>query len=192
MKGNGNNLVTLLQKILFFLIPNSGRRSEYIYKHKKQFKKMGGGIFFQSRSFPSDPELISFGNNVKVSSSVQFINHDIIPYMLNESKLYDTTCCSHRGCIEIGDNVVIGSHVIILPNVRIGSNVIIGAGSVVTKDIPPNSVAAGVPCRVIKTFDSTVKKYLQFKNLNTEELWDSFYAQRTNSELFDSVEECKQ
>lgn len=53
----------------------------------------------------------------------------------------------------IGNNVFIGYQSVILPNVRIGDNVIIGAGSIVTKDIPTNSVAVGNPCSVIGTCD---------------------------------------
>lgn len=52
--------------------------------------------------------------------------------------------------VSIGDNVWIGGSVTILPGVKIGDNVTIGAGSVVTKDIPSNSVAVGNPCKVIK------------------------------------------
>ena len=52
--------------------------------------------------------------------------------------------------VTIGDNVWIGGSVTILPGVTIGSNTTIGAGSVVTKDIPDNVVAAGNPCRVIR------------------------------------------
>lgn len=44
---------------------------------------------------------------------------------------------------------MIGAGTVILPDVKIGSNVVIGAGSIVCKDIPDNSVAAGVPCRVV-------------------------------------------
>lgn len=52
--------------------------------------------------------------------------------------------------VTIGNNVWIGGSVTILPGVTIGDNVTIGAGSVVTKDIPSNSVAVGNPCKVIK------------------------------------------
>ena len=52
--------------------------------------------------------------------------------------------------VTIGDNVWIGGSVTILPGVTIGDNVTIGAGSVVTRDIPSNTVAAGNPCRVIR------------------------------------------
>ncbi len=53
--------------------------------------------------------------------------------------------------IVIGDNVWIGGGAIVCPGVTIGDNVTIGAGSVVTKDIPDNVVAAGNPCRVMRT-----------------------------------------
>ena len=53
--------------------------------------------------------------------------------------------------ISIGDNVWIGAGVNVMPGVKIGRNSIIGSGSVVTKDIPANVVAGGVPCRVIKS-----------------------------------------
>ena len=60
--------------------------------------------------------------------------------------------------ITIGNNVYIGNDVIILPGVSIGDNVIIGAGAVVTKNIPSDSVAAGVPARVIKPIQEYFEK----------------------------------
>ncbi len=61
--------------------------------------------------------------------------------------------------VEIGDNCWIGGGVVICPGVTIGENTIIGAGSVVTKDIPANCIAAGNPCRVIREFDERDEKY---------------------------------
>lgn len=55
--------------------------------------------------------------------------------------------------VAIGNNVFIGTGVKILKGVHIGDNSIIGAGSIVTKDIPSNVVAAGNPCKVIKSID---------------------------------------
>lgn len=70
-------------------------------------------------------------------------------------------CKEKIGCIETGDNVFIGSNTIVLYDVKIGSNVVIGAGSLVNNDIPDNSVAAGVPCRVIGTFEDLKDKRLK-------------------------------
>lgn len=57
--------------------------------------------------------------------------------------------------ITIGNSVWIGGSVTILPGVTIGDNSTIGAGSVVTRDIPANSIAVGNPCKVIKHIDHT-------------------------------------
>lgn len=55
--------------------------------------------------------------------------------------------------------VTIGSQVVINPGVTIGDNSVIGTGSVVTKDIPPDVVAAGVPCRVLRKITQRDKEY---------------------------------
>ncbi|KAJ5892195.1 uncharacterized protein N7473_008423 [Penicillium subrubescens] len=73
---------------------------------------------------------------------------------------HETSVLSRRKYIEfghpvrIGDDCWIGGNVVILPGVTIGEGCTIGAGSVVTKDIPPFSVAVGSPCKVIKTIQS--------------------------------------
>lgn len=61
--------------------------------------------------------------------------------------------------ITIGDNVWIGGHVVINPGVTIGDNSVIASGSVVTRDIPSNVVAAGNPCRVLKEITDEEKNY---------------------------------
>ncbi|RFZ85797.1 acyltransferase [Mucilaginibacter terrenus] len=58
-----------------------------------------------------------------------------------------------KGPVIIEDNVWIGEGVCVMPNVRIGRNAIVGANAVVTKDVPPNAVVAGVPARVIKVLE---------------------------------------
>ena len=63
-----------------------------------------------------------------------------------------------KGPIVIWDNVFIGAHVTILYDVTIGSNVIIGAGSLVNRDIPSNCIVAGVPARVVSSFQDFVEK----------------------------------
>ena len=85
---------------------------------------------------------IQFGSNIEMGAGVKIIssNHEENDY--SKSKLVKP--------IVIGDNVWLGSNVVILPEVKIGNNVIIGAGAVVTKNIPANSIAVGNPCKVIR------------------------------------------
>ncbi|MFY0603632.1 MAG: acetyltransferase [Flavobacteriaceae bacterium] len=85
---------------------------------------------------------IQFGNNIELAPGVSIVsaNHDT-ENLSNHVK-------SKPICI--GNNVWIGSNATILPEVTIGDNVTIGANSVVTKDIPSNSIAVGNPCKVIK------------------------------------------
>lgn len=51
--------------------------------------------------------------------------------------------------VVIGDDVWLGARVVVLPGVTVGAGAIVGAGSVVTKDVPPNAIAAGIPARVV-------------------------------------------
>lgn len=94
------------------------------------------------------------GNNVHITDGVKFITHDggtlLYRHLIPDLEITKP--------IVVGDNVYIGNNVIILPGVTIGSNVVIGAGAIVSRDIPDNSVAVGVPARVIKTADEYLEK----------------------------------
>ena len=106
-----------------------------------------------------DCNTITIGNNVLIASNVQIYTASHSP-KVEERIVKDW----HPGMEEpyfrtyalpvvIEDNVWIGGGVIILPGVTIGRNAVIGAGSVVTKSIPPNTVAVGNPCRVLRSND---------------------------------------
>ena len=167
-----------LQRLRIALILNSDKRNRYILK-KQIFKHVGDNFFFQPRIIPSDPELISFHNNVIVTSNVTFVTHDIFHLGLNN--LNKGEFFYQNGCIEIMDNVFIGCNSTILPNIRIGPNVVIGAGSVVTHDVPANSVIAGNPAKVIGTFDDYVAKRKNINCLyNEQQLWEKFLKEKNN------------
>ena len=104
--------------------------------------------------FATEPWIITLGKNVHITNGCKFLTHDggVLILRHREPDLEITKP------IVVGDNVYFGNNVIVLPGVTIGSNVIIGAGAVVTKDIPDNSVAAGVPAKVIKTLDEYFEK----------------------------------
>lgn len=146
----------LLGSVFLWLVPTASKRVSIMRKFKV-FGMLGDNVHIQDRKIPLYSELIFIHNNVKIASNVTFVTHDIVHKMLND-KYCRNEFVERIGCIEVMDNVFIGSGTIILPNVRINSNVIIGAGSVVTGDVPPNTVYAGVPARCICNFDSYLEK----------------------------------
>ena len=73
--------------------------------------------------------------------------------------------------VTIGDNAWIGGNTVICPGVTIGSNVVIGAGSVVTRDIPDWTVAAGNPCKVIRSITDEDRRRLFKNELIDDEAW---------------------
>jgi len=96
-------------------------------------------------TFGSEPYLIRIGNHVTITSGVKFITHDGGTWVFRqEDPAFDVF-----GPIEVKDNVFIGIGTILMPGVTIGENCVIGSHSVVSRSIPANSVAAGVPARVI-------------------------------------------
>ena len=113
--------------------------------------------------FGSEPWLIKLGNHVDITAGVQFLNHEGAMWCLRGLDVdYEKYDCFLP--ITIGDNVLIGVNSLIMPGVHIGNNVIVAAHSVVTKDIPDNTVVAGVPAKPIAPFDKTMEK------LKTKEL----------------------
>lgn len=110
--------------------------------------KVGNNCRLIHVSYSSEPYLITLGDHVS-ASFVRFETHDGGVWVLRE----ENPEIDIVKPIKVGNNVFIGYGAVILPGVTIADNVVIGARSVVTKDIPQNSVVAGVPARVIKTMD---------------------------------------
>lgn len=131
-------------------------RVNYLRKYKI-FGHIGQNVTIMDRKVPLYAKLIRIHDNVRIASNVTFVTYDVTHSMLNkmlgEEKYRETV-----GCIEIMDNVFVGTNVTILNNVRIGENTIVAAGAVVTKDMPANSVVGGVPARVLCTMDEYLAK----------------------------------
>lgn len=127
---------------------------------REQGVRVGEGTRIVSRSvsetFGSEPYLVRLGNNCSIAAYVRFITHDGGIWALrNKHPQLDSF-----GVIDIRDNTIIGMNSIILPGVTIGPDCVIGAGSVVTRDIPPGTVAAGVPAKVLMSLEDYEKKKL--------------------------------
>lgn len=127
--------------------------------------RVGEGCKLISTNFGSEPYLVTLGNHVEVTDRVQFITHDGGVWVLRD-RHPDVDVLAP---IVVGDNVFIGFAAIILPGVRIGNDSVIAAGCVVTKDVPPGSVVAGVPGRVICSLEEYERRTLA-KDLKTKRM----------------------
>lgn len=137
------------------LCSTATKRTAYIKKYDI-FYHMGDNCMAMFRKIPLYPKLISFGNNVWIASDVLFVPHDVIHRMLN-NKLETDEFQENIGCIDIEDNVFVGSNTTILPNVTIGSDTIVAAGSLVNKSIR-GGVYAGVPAKYVCSIDAFIEK----------------------------------
>ena len=94
--------------------------------------------------------MIEVGKLCLFAAGVQLITHDGGVAVLNRLGVWGEGVEKDKiGRIKIGNNVYIGTNALVMPGVEIGDNCIIGAGAIVSKSIPPNSVAVGIPARVI-------------------------------------------
>lgn len=137
--------------------------------------KIGKGSFINTNNNYLDTDSIEIGDYTLLAQGVNIIcaNHPvstkerIVPIddnlddgtysYIDEDGNFDEsieyTFVNTRSPVKIGDRCWIGANTIILPGVTIGDNVVIGSGSIVTRDIPSNSIAVGNPARVIRQND---------------------------------------
>ena len=133
----------------------------YISWLKKQGVVIGEGTYIYPHNALIDvsrPSLVKIGKNCFLNQHFTLLTHDYVSKVLIET---GRQFINSSGRVTIGDNVSFGQHVMVLKGVTIGDNSFIGAGSIVTKDIPANSVAVGAPCRVVMTIEEYYQKRLQ-------------------------------
>ncbi|MBD5558951.1 MAG: sugar O-acetyltransferase [Clostridia bacterium] len=141
-------------------VPDSFRLFPPFYTDCGINTQVGEGTFVNACCNFQDQGGIRIGNDC-------LLGHDIVIATLNhvEDPLRRGDMTARMVIIE--DYVWIGSHATICPGVTIGYGSIIGAGAVVTKDIPPLSVAVGVPARVIRQVEVSDQERLQLELQNT-------------------------
>jgi acetyltransferase-like isoleucine patch superfamily enzyme len=115
---------------------------------------IGDNVIFNSDCHIGCIDKVQIGDNVLIASRVYISDHSHGEITAEALKLIpkDRPLVS-KGPVIIEDNVWIGEGVSIMPGVTVGKNSIIGTNSVVTKDVPANSVVAGIPARVLKCLD---------------------------------------
>lgn len=143
-----NNIIKKLKKFIVLSRYNNATIAQYF---RNQGAQIGENCIIVPRTIGTEPYLVKIGNHVVINKGVEFHTHDggtwIFRQEYPDMRVY--------GPIIIEDNCLIGSNVIILPDVRIGKNSIIGAGSVVISDVSENSIAMGIPARKF----GSVEKY---------------------------------
>lgn len=145
---------------LFAKIGNNVKIDVPFYCDYGQHISIGNNVIININCTFVDCNKITIGNNVLIASNVQIYTttHPVnISDCLLDNWSYNNPHAffnTYSLPVTIEDNVWIGGGVIILPGVTIGKNSVIGAGSVVNKSIPPNSLAVGNPCKVIRKINN--------------------------------------
>ncbi len=130
---------------------------------------------------------VKIGNNCLFAPnvSVYTAGHPVHPAVRNTGYEYGID-------VEIGNNVWVGGNVVICPGVKIGDNTVIGAGSVVTRDIPSWSVAAGNPCRVLRKITEEDRNFY-FRDMapdpEAQAIIDEIIEKADDPKAFPSAEE---
>ncbi|MFZ4260533.1 sugar O-acetyltransferase [Sphingobacterium sp. HJSM2_6] len=116
--------------------------------------KLGDNFYANYNLCILDGAAVTIGNDVMIGPNVSIFTagHPIDPTLRKEGWEFSLS-------IEIGNQVWIGGNTVLNPGVSIGENSVIGSGSVVTKDIPANVVAAGNPCKVIRSITEQDRIY---------------------------------
>ncbi len=128
-----------------------------IYIHYGSHTRIGKRLFANFNLTIQDDACVSIGDDCNFGPNVTIVTpiHPLLPDERREMPLPDGTkkhMCYAKP-VNIGSNCWLGAGVTVCPGVTIGENCVIGAGSVVTRDIPPNSLAVGVPCRVLRPIE---------------------------------------
>lgn len=139
-------IVELFSKLTGTQVDKSFRCFPPFYTDCGKNIKIGKNVFINACCRFQDQGGIEIGDGSLIghNTTIATLNHDFNP---------DKRANLHPSPVKIGKNVWIGSDCTILPGVEIGDGTVIGAGSVVTKNIPANSIAVGNPARVIKQIE---------------------------------------
>ena len=125
---------------------------------------IGTNCLIDTRLWPSEPYLITIGNNVQITARVSIYTHGGGNAVRRIEPNFDCF-----GKVIIKDWAYIGSQSVIMPGVIVGEGALVAAGSVVTKSVPPYTVVGGNPAKYICSIDDYYRKNLPY-NVSTKKL----------------------
>lgn len=133
----------MLSELFGYRVPESLRVFPPFYTDFGKNITVGENVFINACCHFQDHGGVTLGDGCQIGHNVVFatLNHCLAP---------DERQNTYPAPIVLGKNVWVGSNSTIVQGVTIGDNAVVGAGSVVTRDVPPNTVVGGVPARFIK------------------------------------------
>ncbi len=157
-RGLARRLASGLGRLFRLWVVCRGSKVAYL---RRAGARIGRGTFLLNRveDFGSEPWLVEIGSGVTITSGVLFVTHDGASRVFRRFIPGSSVFGNRFGAIRVHDNCLVGLRSILLPGVSVGPDSIVGAGSVVTRDVPPSSVAVGVPARVLCPLDAYVERY---------------------------------
>lgn len=176
------NVKKLIYKIKINLFHTKNSMKERICLYRSRGMKIGEHCYIGANvTFGrggSDPIVI--GNDCVITGCT-ILGHDASPALFLEelqgTSIYDRR--SYKKETRIGNRVFIGVNAVVLAGITIGDNCIVGAGAIVCHDVPPGSVVAGNPAKVISTIEDFKKKYRQIYSEHPE----YFYSGQKNPQI---------
>ena len=128
-------------------------------------------LIYRSMEWPSEPYLVTIGNNVQLTRGVAIHTHggNVIRRKVPDFDAF--------GKVVIKDWAYIGSHAQIMPGVTIGEGAMVAAGSIVTKSVPDGMVVGGNPARLLCSVDEYLERNIQY-NMHTKGLDEKEKKQR--------------
>lgn len=155
----------MLKRVFRFIFKNTVGKLFPIRYARMIGCKIGNDCIIETIDFGTEPYLIEIGNHVEVTTEVKFITHDGATWVIRNQEEYHKLL--KFGKIILRDNCYIGRGAFLMPGIIVGENSIVGAGSVVTQNVPDNSVVAGNPAKYI----CSIREYAE-KSISNMPIYD--------------------